>query len=374
MDVLQLASTLIALPSETPTDGGCQSAIAGHIQPLGFSISWLRFGAVSNLWAKCGTGSPLLVFVGHTDVVPPGPLDAWDSPPFEPQVRNGRLYGRGAADMKSSIAAFLVAVGAFRRKRPVHSGSIGLLITSDEEGPAVDGTAKVVEWLRARGERIDYCLVGEPSCEQRLGDVVKNGRRGSLNARLTIPGRQGHVAYPHLAENPIHGGLPALTALLKEHWDDGDLDFPPTSFQISNLNAGTGADNVIPGRIDVRFNFRFSGKSDEATLRQRVERILEKNGVTARPEWTLSGRPFVTPGGALLTALKESIRDTLGVDTRLSTTGGTSDGRFVATLGAEVAEFGPINQSIHQANEHVLVDDLPRLARVYEAVLDRLLP
>ncbi|MHB1586522.1 MAG: succinyl-diaminopimelate desuccinylase [Acidiferrobacteraceae bacterium] len=372
-DVVDLATALIALPSETPIDGGCQGVIAEHLQPLGFSINRLHFGGVSNLWARSGTEAPLVVFAGHTDVVPPGPLQAWQSPPFQPQIRHGLLYGRGAADMKSSIAAFLVAVKAFLAKRSSVAGSIGLLITSDEEGAAIDGTAKVVEWLRARGEHIDYCLVGEPSCEQQLGDVIKNGRRGSLNARLTVPGKQGHVAYPHLADNPIHKALPALAALTREHWDDGDEDFPATSFQISNIHSGTGADNVIPGVTDVSFNFRFSPKSDENELRSRVERLLVEHGVSAKPNWVLSGHPFVTRGGALLQALIGSIRETLGVEPRLSTGGGTSDGRFIATLGAEVAEFGPINRSIHQANEHVLVEDLPRLARVYEGVLDRLL-
>ncbi len=372
-DVIDLATALIARPSETPVDGGCQDVIAEYLKPLGFSVSRLPFGSVSNLWARAGTRAPLIVFAGHTDVVPPGPLQAWQSPPFQPQVRDGLLYGRGAADMKSSIAAFLVAVKAFLAKRSSIVGSIALLITSDEEGTAIDGTTKVVEWLRARGEHIDYCLVGEPSCEQQLGDVIKNGRRGSLNARLTVPGKQGHVAYPHLADNPIHKALPALAALTREHWDDGDEDFPATSFQISNIRSGTGADNVIPGMAEVSFNFRFSPKSDDSELRSRVERLLAEHGVSAKPDWVLSGRPFVTRGGVLLRTLTESIRKILGVEPRLSTGGGTSDGRFIATLGAEVVEFGPVNRSIHQANEHVALEDLPRLVRVYEDVLERIL-
>ncbi|MHB1950923.1 MAG: succinyl-diaminopimelate desuccinylase, partial [Acidiferrobacteraceae bacterium] len=319
MDPVDLAAALIALPSETPQDGGCQAVIAEQLRPLGFSVTRLDYGSVSNLWARLGTAPPLVVFAGHTDVVPAGPLDAWHSPPFRPEVRDGRLYGRGAADMKSSIAAFLAAVKTFVSGRTPFAGSIGVLITSDEEGPAVDGTAKVVDWLRARGEHIDYCLVGEPSCERRLGDVVKNGRRGSLNGRLRIPGKQGHVAYPHLADNPIHKALPALTALVREHWDDGDSDFPATSFQISNIRSGTGAENVIPGSADVSFNFRFSPASDERTLRARVERTLAEHGVTAVPDWVLSGEPFVTRGGALLRALTESIREALGVEPRLST-------------------------------------------------------
>lgn len=373
MDTLELARALISISSETPVDGGCQALLAARLQPLGFAIHQLNFGSVSNLWAKRGDARPLLAFAGHTDVVPSGPVSGWRSPPYEPTIRDGRLYGRGAADMKSSLAAFMTAIEDFVGRHPHHRGAIGVLITSDEEGPAVDGTARVVEWLRARGEVIDFCVVGEPSSEQQLGDVIKNGRRGSLNARLVVPGRQGHVAYPQLADNPIHRALPALTALVQEHWDDGDADFPPTSLQISNIGAGTGADNVIPGTLEVRFNFRFAAVTEAGSLQQRVARILEQHGISAAVSWSLSGQPFITRGGPLVAALKESIAAETGTRARLSTAGGTSDGRFIATLGTEVVEFGPINRSIHQIDEHVLVDDLPRLSRIYAGTLERLL-
>lgn len=374
MDTLELARALIAISSETPVDGGCQALLAARLQPLGFAIHQLNFGSVSNLWAKRGNGRPVLAFAGHTDVVPTGPVSNWRSPPYEPEIRDGRLYGRGAADMKSSLAAFITAIEDFIHRRPNHSGAIGLLITSDEEGPAIDGTARVVEWLRGRGESIDFCVVGEPSCEQQLGDVIKNGRRGSLNGRLVVQGRQGHVAYPQLADNPIHRALPGLTALIQEHWDDGDPDFPPTSLQISNVQAGTGADNVIPGTLEVRFNFRFAAVTEAAALQQRVAHILEQHGVAGTVTWTLSGQPFITRGGTLVAALMESIQAETGAPPRLSTAGGTSDGRFIATLGTEVVEFGPINRSIHQVDEHVLVADLPRLSRIYAGILDRVLP
>lgn len=372
MNALAWAEVLIALPSETPHDAGCQELIARHLARLGFQIEVLTFGAVRNLWARRGTGQPLLVFAGHTDVVPAGPLGAWTSPPFQPTVREGHLYGRGAADMKGAIAAFMVALETFIRDHADHSGSIGLLITSDEEGPARDGTVRVVEWLRAQGLRPEYCLVGEPSCEQRLGDVLKNGRRGSLNATLRVQGRQGHVAYPALADNPIHRALPVLTELAQIRWDEGDADFPPTGLQISNIQGGTGADNVIPGTLDVRFNFRFAAITPAALLQARTEAVFARHRLPHTVQWTLSGQPFITRGGALIEALEEAIQSVLRMTPRRSTAGGTSDGRFIATLGTEVVEFGLLNATIHQVDEHVAVADLQRLTEVYQALLERL--
>lgn len=371
-DPLDLASALIARPSLTPEDAGSQDFIVDVLAPLGFSCQRLPFGNVSNLWARRGEGAPLFVFAGHTDVVPAGDLKLWTSPPFVPTVRDGALYGRGAADMKGSIAAFLAAVERFLASHPEHQGSLALLITSDEEGPAVDGTTRVVEWLRARGEIPDFCLVGEPSCEEKLGDTIKNGRRGSLNGRLTVHGRQGHVAYPSRADNPIHRSLAALQALVAASWDEGDADFPPTSFQISNLSAGTGADNVIPGSLSVRFNFRFSPARGEQTLRAEVEAVLRRAGLRYDLEWTLSGQPFLTRAGTLLPALQESIRQETGLRAACATHGGTSDGRFIATLGTEVVEFGLRNATIHQIDEHVDVAELRQLARIYQGLLERL--
>ncbi|OGI41675.1 MAG: succinyl-diaminopimelate desuccinylase [Candidatus Muproteobacteria bacterium RBG_16_64_11] len=370
---LDLAKQLIARPSLTPNDEGCQQLMIARLEPLGFTVERLRFGEVDNFWARRGTAAPLLAFAGHTDVVPTGPRAQWTSDPFTPEVRAGLLYGRGAADMKGSLAAFVTAIEDFVGQHPDHKGSIGLLITSDEEGPAVDGTVKVVDWLTARGEHIDYCLVGEPSSHARLGDVIKNGRRGSLSGRLTVHGKQGHIAYPHLARNPIFDFAPALLALVKTEWDRGNEHFPPTGFQISNIHAGTGAENVIPGHLDVHFNFRYSTAVTEAQLRERVEHTLNSHGLRYDLAWSSSGKPFLTPAGRLVDAARAAIRDELGLDTRLSTEGGTSDGRFIAPTGAEVVELGPRNATIHQIDECVAVADLAALTRTYRRVLEHLL-
>lgn len=370
---LALTQELIRRPSVTPRDEGCLDLIAARLAPLGFEIERLRFGEVDNLWARRGREAPLMVFAGHTDVVPPGPLEAWRSDPFEPVIRDGRLFGRGAADMKTSLAAFVTAIEDFVARRPNHAGSIALLLTSDEEGPAVDGTAKVVEWLSARGIRIDYCVVGEPTSSRTLGDVIKNGRRGSLNGRLTVRGIQGHVAHPHLARNPIHQFAPALAELAATEWDRGNADFPPTSFQISNLNAGTGAANVIPGTLSASFNFRFSTAVTERDLRERVEAILRRHGVDYTLEWSLSGQPYLTRPGRLVEAARMAVERTLGVRPLLSTDGGTSDGRYIAPTGAEVVELGPMNASIHKIDENVPVEDPARLASAYEALLEIIL-
>lgn len=370
---LELAMALIARPSVTPQDGGCQELLARRLQALGFEAVNLRFGEVDNLWARRGAAAPLVVFAGHTDVVPPGPLDQWRSDPFAPEVRDGFLYGRGAADMKSSLAAFVVALEDFLTHHPNPPGSLGVLITSDEEGPSINGTVKVVEWLQARGEKIDYCVVGEPSSHVALGDVIKNGRRGSLNGRLTVLGVQGHVAYPHLADNPIHRAAPALAALIAEEWDQGNAHFPATSFQIANLQGGTGADNVIPGSLNVGFNFRYSTAVTDTLLQERVEKILQAHGLRYRLEWSLSGRPFLTPPGTLVAAVRAAAREALDREPALSTSGGTSDGRFIAPAGAEVVELGPVNATIHQINERIAVADLAALAKVYSKTLEHLL-
>ncbi len=372
--VLELASALIERPSVTPDDAGCQSMLAERLSAVGFQCETLCFGEVTNLWARRGSGAPLLVFAGHTDVVPTGPLEQWESDPFSATERNGRLYGRGAADMKSSIAAFVVAAEEFVAANPDHSGSIGLLITSDEEGPAVNGTVKVCELLQERGERLDYCIVGEPTSVSSLGDTIKNGRRGSLSGRLTVKGKQGHVAYPHLARNPVHLFAPALADLVTEHWDDGNEYFPPTTFQISNLHAGTGATNVVPGIAVVDFNFRFSTASTPESLKQRVHAILDGHGLEYELDWNLGGEPFLTPRGELSNALIDAIATATGVQAELSTTGGTSDGRFIARICPQVVEFGPINASIHQINEHIAIADLEPLKNVYRGTLERLLP
>lgn len=372
-ETLQIAEQLIRRRSVTPEDAGCQTLMAEHLGPLGFELYPLRFGEVDNLWARRGNSGPLFVFAGHTDVVPPGPEDAWRHPPFSPTEDNGMLYGRGAADMKGSLAAMLTATGRFVLEHPDHHGSIGFLITSDEEGPAVDGTVRVVEWLAGREEKIDWCLVGEPTSSDRLGDVIKNGRRGSLGATLTIQGVQGHVAYPHLARNPIHEFAPALNELVGMEWDAGNEFFPPTTFQISNINAGTGATNVIPGELVVQFNFRFSTEVTESELRQQVEAILDRHGLDYRIDWQLSGLPFLTPDGELVDATRETVKDICGYVPELSTSGGTSDGRFIAPTGAQVVELGPLNATIHQRDEHVAMADLDRLSLIYEQVLIRLL-
>lgn len=370
---LDLAIELISRPSVTPEDAGCQPYLAARLAPFGFVAEHLRFGEVDNVWLRRGTSSPVFCFAGHTDVVPPGPLEAWDSPPFQPEIRDGMLYGRGAADMKGSIAAFTVACENFLRKHPNHQGSIAFLLTSDEEGPSINGTVKVVEVLEQRKEKIDWCLVGEPSSSCCVGDVVKNGRRGSLNGVLTVIGQQGHVAYPHLADNPIHRVAPALAELVSIEWDKGNEFFPATSFQISNIRGGTGANNVIPGTVTVEFNFRFSTEQTEAGLREQVEAILQRHGLRYELQWTLSGNPFLTARGELVAASVEAIRQVSGQDTELSTSGGTSDGRFIAPTGAQVMELGPVNKTIHKINECVAVADLDTLTIIYEKILERLL-
>lgn len=371
--VLELTRQLIARPSVTPEDAGCQELLAERLTAAGFRCEPMVHGEVINLWARRGSEAPLLVFAGHTDVVPPGPADQWDSEPFIPTEREGKLYGRGAADMKTSIAAFVVAAEEFIAAHPDHGGSIALLITSDEEGPAVDGTVKVCETLAQRGETPDFCIVGEPTSVDVLGDTIKNGRRGSLSGQLTVRGRQGHVAYPHLARNPIHLLAPALAALAAEHWDDGNEYFPPTTFQVSNVHAGTGAGNVIPGSAVLDFNFRFSTASTPQALKQRVQALLDAHELDYEISWTLGGEPFLTPRGALSDALSAAIRAVTEREPVLSTTGGTSDGRYIARICPQVVEFGPINASIHQVNEHVALADLEPLKYVYRGVLERLL-
>ncbi len=370
---LALTCDLIRRHSVTPEDAGCQKLMMQRLAAIGFECTPLPFGGVENFWAVRGDEGPILVFAGHTDVVPTGPEGQWHSPPFEPEIRDAYLYGRGSADMKGSLAAMVVACEEFVAAHPDHPGRIGFLITSDEEGPAVDGTVRVVEYLQNQGITLDWCLVGEPSSSEQLGDVIKNGRRGSLNAVLTVKGVQGHIAYPHLAENPIHRALPALQALATETWDEGNDFFPPTSLQISNINGGTGATNVIPGEVQVVFNFRFSTEVTDDELRRRTQGILQAHGLDYAIDWDLSGQPFLTPGGALVEAAVASIRHELGVETELSTSGGTSDGRFIAPTGTEVVELGPVNATIHKLNEQVRVDDLPRLTAVYRGIVERLL-
>ncbi|MES3040362.1 MAG: succinyl-diaminopimelate desuccinylase [Pseudomonadota bacterium] len=370
---LQFALDLIREPSVTPFDADCQTLMIRRLEAIGFRIERLRFGEVDNFWARRGTQAPVLCFAGHTDVVPTGPVEQWSVPPFEPTITNGILTGRGAADMKGSLAAMVVACEQFVAAHPDHKGSIAFLITSDEEGVAVDGTVRVVETLEARNEKITWCLVGEPSSSTLVGDVIKNGRRGSLGGILTVHGRQGHVAYPHLADNPIHRALPALTELAAETWDHGNEFFPATSFQISNINAGTGANNVIPGDLQVIFNFRFSTELTEATLRELTEAVLKRHGLTYTLNWKLSGQPFLTPRGDLVDAAVKAIRSVTGRETELSTSGGTSDGRFIAPTGAQVVELGPVNKTIHQINECVAADDLDTLTDIYQAMLKNLL-
>lgn len=366
---LELAQELIARPSVTPDDRGCQELLIARLAPLGFQVQRLPFGNVTNLWAWRGDQKPLLVFAGHTDVVPPGPRESWSSDPFTPTIRDGLLYGRGAADMKSSIAAFITAIEDFIRQHPRHRGTIGILITSDEEGPSVDGTVKVMDWLRQQNIQIAYCIVGEPTSTKQLGDVIKNGRRGSLNGKLRVNGIQGHVAYPQFARNPVHMLAPAVAELVATEWDQGTADFPKTTFQISGMRAGTGADNVIPGKLEVDFNFRFSSAVTEGGLCARVEQILKRHKVDYELRWTLSGQPYLTKSPTLIGAAQRAIRTVVGVDPELSTDGGTSDGRFIAPSGAEVIEIGPLNSTVHKANESVAVADLAVLARVYGAIL-----
>ena len=372
-DTLELARELISRKSVTPEDGGCQDLIATRLGALAFHIEPVRCGDVANLWARRGTTAPLVCFAGHTDVVPTGPLAAWRSDPFVPTERDGRLYGRGAADMKTSLAAIVTAIEAFVAERPDHRGSIALVLTSDEEGPAVDGTVRVVDRLRARGEAIDYCIVGEPTSVARLGDTVKNGRRGSLSGQLRVMGQQGHVAYPHLGRNPVHLAAPALAELAAVDWDRGNEYFPPTTWQISNIHAGTGATNVIPGELEVLFNFRFSTASTPESLQERVHSVLDRHGLEYEIEWTLGAKPFLTPRGTLVSMLGDSIREVTGVTPEVSTTGGTSDGRFLAEISREVVEFGPVNESIHKPDEHVEVAAIEPLRRIYLGALRRLL-
>jgi succinyl-diaminopimelate desuccinylase len=370
---LALACELIRRRSVTPEDDGCQELLAARLSRLGFRCTHLPFGDTQNLWAQWGDAGPLLVFAGHTDVVPPGPLGEWASDPFEPSLRDGLLYGRGAADMKGSLAAMVTACETVLAGAAPAHGRIGFLITSDEEGAATDGTVRVMQWLQARGTVIDYCVVGEPSSGRALGDTIKNGRRGSLNGVLRLRGRQGHVAYPQHADNPIHRALPALAALAARHWDRGNAHFPPTTFQITNLHAGSGATNVIPGELELWLNFRFNTEQTPAALKAAVHAALDAQNIDHEVDWTLSGAPFLTPEGALVEAAREAVREVTGQAAQLSTSGGTSDGRFIAPGGAEVVELGPVNASIHRVNEHVAVEDLPRLAQIYAALITRLL-
>ncbi len=372
-DTLELSLQLLRQPSVTPVDHNCQDIMAERLKKIGFNIESMRFEDVDNLWARKGTEGPVFCFAGHTDVVPTGSLDAWHSDPFAPEIRDGKLYGRGSADMKTALAAMVVASERFVAKHPDHKGSIAFLITSDEEGPSINGTVKVVETLEARNEKMDWCLVGEPSSTHRLGDIVKNGRRGSLNAVLTVKGKQGHVAYPHLAINPIHTASKALAELCETVWDNGNEYFPATSFQVSNIQAGTGATNMVPGTMTVTFNFRYSTEVTAEQLKARVLEILDLHQLNYDIQWTLSGLPFLTPVGELVNAAKNAIRNVTGVETELSTSGGTSDGRFIAPTGAQVLELGVLNATIHQINEHVNIDDLEPLAEIYEQILEGLL-
>jgi succinyl-diaminopimelate desuccinylase len=387
MPVLEKARALIARPSVTPEDAGCLDLIASWLVPLGFAIERIDAGGVSNLWARRGTAGRLICFAGHTDVVPTGPLEQWTSPPFEPTVRDGYLYGRGAADMKSSIAACVVAMERLVSRRDLanaasavpqgdtasHNFSLALLLTSDEEGDAIDGTVRVVEALKARNQAIDFCIVGEPTCVGHLGDTMKNGRRGSLTAKLIVRGVQGHVAYPHLVKNPVHLAAPALAELAATTWDTGNEYFPPTSFQISNAHAGTGAGNVVPGSFVIDFNFRFSTASTVEGLQSRVHQLLDRHGLEYDIAWTLGAKPFLTPRGELCIALAAAAAEATGVATELSTTGGTSDGRFIADICTQLVEFGPVNASIHKVDERIAVADLDPLARIYELTFEKLL-
>ncbi|MDR3053991.1 MAG: succinyl-diaminopimelate desuccinylase [Zoogloeaceae bacterium] len=367
---LSLAQALIACASVTPADGGALALIQARLAPLGFNFERIDRGDTKNLWARRGAGSPLFCFAGHVDVVPPGQLDAWTTPPFVPTVRDGFLYGRGAADMKSSLAAMMVAVENFLAAHPDFPGSLAFLLTSDEEGDALDGTTAVVETLRARGEHLDYCIVGEPTAVHRVGDTVKNGRRGSLSGKLTVKGAQCHIAYPEKGLNPIHALAPALAELAATSWDRGNEYFQPTTWQVSNIHAGTGANNVIPGMVEVLFNFRFASASTPESLQQRFTAILEQHGVNYDIAWTLGARPFLTPAGELAAAVTRAIRDETGIETELSTTGGTSDGRFLAAICPQLLEVGPVNASSHKIDECIAVDALPQLTAIYRRVLE----
>ena len=372
-NTLDLAIDLISRASVTPDDEGCQELMISRLEPLGFKVERLRFGDVDNFWLRRGTEAPVLAFAGHTDVVPTGPENQWDNPPFKPAIIDGMLHGRGAADMKGSLAAMVTACEAFLAEHSDHSGSIAFLITSDEEGPAHNGTVKVIEHLEARNEKIDWCLIGEPSSTTQVGDMVKNGRRGSMHGHLTIKGIQGHVAYPHLAKNPVHEVALAIADLTGEVWDEGNEFFPPTSFQIWQIHAGTGASNVIPGECQVNFNFRFSSESTDQSLQQRVLDILDSHNLDYDIDWHVSGQPFLTRPGALVEAAQQAILTETGLTTELSTSGGTSDGRFIAPTGAQVVELGPVNATIHKVNECVKADDLDTLHRIYQGILTHLL-
>lgn len=372
-ETLALAKELISRPSVTPEDEGCQQVIGERLAALGFELETMVFEDTTNLWARRGQARKVFCFAGHTDVVPPGDVNDWQFPPFEPTIHDGYLYGRGAADMKGSLAAMVTATEAFIEKHPNVDADIAFLITSDEEGPFINGTKRVIETLQARNEPIDWCIVGEPSSTDKLGDVVKNGRRGSLTGDLTVLGIQGHVAYPHLADNPVHKIAPALSDLVNEQWDEGNASFPPTTFQVSNINAGTGAGNVIPGRIDTQFNFRFSTEVTAEELKQRTEAILDKHNLKYSLTWKLNGPPFLTDSGGLIEAVTHAIQDECGFETELSTGGGTSDGRFIAPTGAQVVELGPVNATIHKVNERVKADDLDKLSALYLRCMENLL-
>ena len=370
---LALATALIARNSVTPADGGCMDLVAERLAPLGFILEYVNRGGVTNLWARRGSARPLFCFAGHTDVVPTGPLESWTSPPFAPEIRDGKLYGRGAADMKSSVAASVTAVEDFVAAHPDHPGSIAFLLTSDEEGDAVDGTVAVVEALRARGETLDFCVIGEPTSVDTLGDMVKNGRRGSLSGTLKVKGIQCHIAYPHLGRNPIHEVAPALAELAATEWDRGNEYFPPTTWQISNIHGGTGATNVVPGSVEIKFNFRFSTASTPESLQGRLTAILDRHGLVYDIAWTLGARPFLTGRGPLADAAAAAIRAECGIETELSTTGGTSDGRFIAEICPQLIEIGPVNATSHKIDEHVEIAALPRLSAIYRRILETLL-
>ncbi|ARR48674.1 succinyl-diaminopimelate desuccinylase [Photobacterium damselae subsp. damselae] len=371
--VISLAKDLLSRRSVTPEDAGCQDVMIERLRQLGFCIETMVFDDTTNLWARRGTQAPLFVFAGHTDVVPSGPIEQWHTHPFEPTIKDGMLYGRGAADMKGSLACMIVAIERFIAENPDHQGSIGLLITSDEEGPFINGTTRVVDTLEARNEKIDLCIVGEPSSTLVVGDVVKNGRRGSITGDLTVKGIQGHVAYPHLADNPVHRALPALAELAAKIWDNGNDYFPPTSFQIPNINAGTGASNVVPGECQVQFNFRFSTELTDEAIKAQVHEILDQHQLDYQLNWTLSGHPFLTEKGTLVDAVVAAIEEVAHITPELSTSGGTSDGRFIARTGAQVIELGPVNATIHKVNECVKIEDLELLTDMYQKVLEKTL-
>jgi len=373
MNTLELAKTLIARRSMTPDDAGCQEILTDRLEKLGFRVERMRFGNVDNFWARKGATSPVICFAGHTDVVPSGPVTSWKSDPFVPEIRDGMLYGRGAADMKTSLAAFVTAIESFLEHHPDHDGSIALLVTSDEEGIAVDGTVRVVDALKARNELLDYCIVGEPTCASKFGDTLKNGRRGSLSGTLTVKGIQGHIAYPHLAKNPIHLASPAIAELAGIEWDKGNEYFPPTTWQISNIHGGTGATNVIPGTVEIQFNFRFSTASSMEFLKSRVHEVLDAHGLDYNLEWSFSGKPYLTPRGSLVEAISDAIKSVQGIDPELSTSGGTSDGRFIADICPQVVEFGPLNATIHKIDECVAIEDIEPLRAIYEKTLKNLL-